>query len=45
MLVEIMADSEIHQLLGQIEQAMTDLMALLGLGGIDQLPDSLDQFT
>ncbi|CAD8114803.1 unnamed protein product [Paramecium sonneborni] len=42
---ECMGDSEIHQLLGEIESTMADVMNQLGLGGIDSIPENFENFT
>ncbi|CAD8130720.1 unnamed protein product [Paramecium sonneborni] len=42
---ECMGDSEIHQLLGEIESTMADGMNQLGLGGIDSIPENFENFT
>lgn len=39
-----MGDSEIHQLLGEIESTMADVMNQLGLGGIDSIQDNFENF-
>ena len=40
-----MGDSEIHQLLGEIESTMADVMNQLGLGGIDSIQENFENFT
>ncbi|CAK70484.1 unnamed protein product (macronuclear) [Paramecium tetraurelia] len=42
---ECMGDSEIHQLLGEIETTMAEVMNQLGLGGIDSIPENFENFT